>query len=271
MQLIKSENNPLIKEVKALKTKKYREQKKLYFIEGLKFVEEALLSGADITKIFISETLEINGKISGIKLITSKEEPIEYDIYVVPDNLFKGMSDTGTPQGILAVVKMRNYTMDDIIALKNNKDNLFVVLDSIQDPGNMGTIIRTADAADFTAIIVSKGCVDFYNPKVLRSTMGSIFHIPVVFCDNLADVLKYFRSQGIKTYAAHLNGTVSYFNVNMSNNAAIIIGNEANGISNETASLADIFIKIPMPGSAESLNASVAAGVLIYESVRQRS
>lgn len=134
----------------------------------------------------------------------------------------------------------------------------------------MGTIIRTADAAGFTGIIVSQGCVDVYNPKVLRSTMGSIFHIPLFFSDNLGETIQILKSKGTKIYAAHLKGTSNYFQLDMHNDTAIIIGNESKGISAEIAALADELVKIPMIGKAESLNASVAAALLMYESVRQR-
>ena len=135
----------------------------------------------------------------------------------------------------------------------------------------MGTIIRTADAGGFNAVIATKGCVDFYNPKVLRSTMGSIFHIPVVCCDKLSSIVNHLKSKGIKIYASHLQGIENYYNMNIAYNSAFIIGNEANGISKENTLLADVLVKIPMLGKAESLNASVAAGILIYETVRQRS
>lgn len=180
---------------------------------------------------------------------------------------------------------MNSYSLRDIIDnLGNISENSniscnisynittnIVILDSIQDPGNMGTIIRTADAAGFRGIIISKGCVDPYNPKVLRTTMGSIFHIPLHLCDNLKKTLTEIKASNIRIYATHLKGSKNYYETDMTGNVAIIIGNEANGISNESQLMADELIRIPMPGKAESLNASVAAGLLMYESLRQRA
>lgn len=269
MQIITSENNPLIKDIKSLKIKKYREQNRLFFIEGIKFIEEALTSDEDIKSIIISETVQKDGKIQGI-IHKIKQKERKTRLYSVPDNILKQLSDTETPQGIIAVVKMKNYDLVEIMN-RNKKNNLFVILDAVQDPGNMGTIIRTADAADFDAIIATKGCVDFYNPKVLRSTMGSIFHIPVINANDLSQLITNLKSKSIKIYASHLNAQKYFYDLDMSKDTAIIIGNEANGISDQTASLADELIKIPMPGKAESLNASIAAGILIYETVRQRS
>lgn len=259
----------MIKEVKSLKSRKYRDEKGLFFIEGLKFVREALKEKAEITRIFVSEELAgspggktIIGQIGKIG-ISAIEPPV---INILPAKLFNEISDTGTPQGILAVIKMGNHELKREI----EEDGLYAVLESIQDPGNMGTIIRTADAAGFSGVIIFKGCVDVYNPKVLRSTMGSIFHIPIFLCDKPYETLEMLKASGIRLYASHLKGNVNYYKVNMEKKAAVIIGNESRGISEKTSSLADALVKIPMIGRAESLNASVAAGLLMYESVRQR-
>jgi len=277
MEYITSVNNPLIKKIKSLKVKKYRELNGLFFIEGKRFVEEALLSGADIEHIIVSREMEKDTEIS--RLITMGREKAK-EIIAVSQNVLNEISDTTTPQGILAVVKMKKYSLEDIVPEENDNlcDNIkenpcrhYVILDGIQDPGNMGTIIRTADAAGFNGVIVSKGCVDLYNPKVLRSTMGSVFHIPVYFSDDLAETLDKLKSRAVKIYASHLNATKNYYEVDMTRNAAIIIGSEANGISDISVEMADELIKIPMPGKAESLNASVAAGLLMYETIRQRA
>jgi len=356
MMFISSSNNSLIKEVKSLKTKKNRQTKGLFFIEGVRIIEEALVSGAQIKNIIISVTTAIendikNGKylrdrkrikerksikdgksikdrksiedgkgikdVKGIEIekysksiknnrmaaILSAADYQGHEIYVVPESLFREISDTDTPQGILAIVRINNYSLKDIICANseygvnstnnsNNSDNIksystkmqsnkyrqpdkygkcFIILDEIKDPGNMGTIIRTADAAGFNGIIASRGCIDPYNPKVLRSTMGSIFHIPLHICDNLIEALMEVKANGIRIYASHMKGGKNYYEVDMIGNIAIIIGNEANGISSVSASIADELIKIPMPGRTESLNASVAAGLLMYEPLRQRT
>ena len=270
MQIITSENNPLIKEIKSLKLKKFREQKKLYFIEGIKFVEESLLSDEEINVLIISHSMVNDQKILElVQKADQKDHSIK--IYSVADNIFKNLSDTETPQGIIAVIKMKTYTLENIFDMDSNKNKLFIILDAVQDPGNMGTIFRTAEGAGVDGIFMSTNCVDIYNPKVLRSTMGSIFHIPVIETNDLSHTINFLKSRGIKIYASHLDATNNYYELNVSRNTAFIIGNEANGISEQTAALADCLIKIPMYGKAESLNASIAAGILMYETVRQRT
>lgn len=274
MKSISSGNNPLVKEIKSLKLGKYRELKGLFFIEGIKIIEEALISGAEIQEIVISENVAEDGKVAEL---ASTAHGRGYGVIAVPESLFKGISETKNPQGILAVVKMNIYSLKDIIGgnyLTENKKRStrhFIILDEIQDPGNMGTIIRTADAAGFQGIIASKGCVDLYNPKVLRSTMGSIFHIPIYISNDLTETLKEMKANNIKIYAAHLDGDKHYYEVDMTQSAAIIIGNEARGISRESEAMADVLVKIPMLGKAESLNASVAASLLMYEVIRQKA
>jgi RNA methyltransferase, TrmH family len=260
---ITSSNNSFIKEVKALKLKRHREEKKQFIIEGIRFVEEAFMEKSDIVRVFLSD--QLSGTRGG-KELQQKVVAGGYESYMLSEKLFREISDTETPQGILAILRMKSYELNDIIT-----NNTFVIiLDSLQDPGNLGTIIRTADAAGASGIILSKGCVDLYNPKVLRATMGSVFHVPFYFSLNLEETIDILKARGICTYAAHLNGDKHYFNLCLKDNIAIIIGNEANGISDEIASKADALVKIPMPGRSESLNASVAASLLMYEVVRQR-
>ena len=260
---ITSSQNPLIKEIKSFRSRKNRSKKGLFIIEGSKLFFEALNEEEKIASIFMSEQFLSTGES---KEILAKAAARSIKTYALPDRLFKAISDTESPQGILAVIKARHRNINQL----PTEGNLLVILETLQDPGNMGTIIRTADAAGFTGIIVSQGCVDVYNPKVLRSTMGSIFHIPLFFSDNLGETIQILKSKGSKIYAAHLKGTSNYFQLDMHNDTAIIIGNESKGISAEIAALADELVKIPMIGKAESLNASVAAALLMYESVRQR-
>jgi TrmH family RNA methyltransferase len=148
-------------------------------------------------------------------------------------------------------------------------DGLLVLLDNIRDPGNMGTIIRTADAAGCAGVVVSDGCADIYNPKVLRSTMGSIFHLPVCHGGSITEMMQLIKQRGFLLCASHLEGSVSIYEADLSGNTALIIGSEAEGISGETAAKADLLVKIPMAGRAESLNASVAAGIMMFEAMRQ--
>lgn len=263
MNYVTSSQNQIIKEVKALKKRKYREEKNLFFIEGLRIVEEAFKENAAIVRLLLSERF-VSGDAG--KDFVSNNRFDESKCYVIKDTLFDEITDTESPQGILAVVGRKYYPLENII----QKDGFLVILDTIQDPGNMGTIIRTADASGASGVVLSKGCVDLYNPKVLRSTMGSIFRVPVFFSDDLTETINLIKSKGIEVFAAHLKGSISCFELEKSGDAAFIIGNEANGISDETAALADVLLKIPMPGRAESLNASIAAGLLMYEVVRRR-
>ena len=251
MNFISSGQNQVIKEIKALKEKKYRDQKGLYFIEGIRFVEEALKEKEEISKVLISDKLmEVNG---GSEILEQLENTNCCNVYTVPNKLYMDITDTENPQGILAVLSKKSVNLESIYDSKN----FFVVLDSIQDPGNMGTIIRTADAVGVTAVIVSKGCVDVYNPKVLRSTMGSMFHIPICYSENVLETLQSMKDRGIKLCAAHLSGSKSYFELDYKDNIAIIVGNEANGISDSVANISNELVKIPMDGKSESLNASV--------------
>lgn len=271
MKRISSGGNPVIKEVKALKNRKFRDEKGLFFVEGIKIVDEAIKCNAEIVRVFMSEEFQFEKEAALAphlySYMNSKEKDgAESSLYAIPGRLFKEISDTETPQGILAVVKAKGCCLEDML----KGENLFVILDSLQDPGNMGTIIRTADAAGFSGVIASKGSVDLYNPKVLRSTMGSVFRMPVFSGAEMAEVLHVLKSKGIKIYAAHLKASAHCFDRDMKSDAAIIIGGESGGIREEIAAMADELIKIPMAGGAESLNASVAAGILMYESLRQR-
>ncbi|HOV25979.1 MAG TPA: 23S rRNA (guanosine(2251)-2'-O)-methyltransferase RlmB [Pseudobacteroides sp.] len=262
MDIITSNQNLLIKEIKGLELRKNREEKGLFIAEGLRFVEESVKEKALIDKIVVSNTF-LEGKSA--MDIMDRIRNMGLPCYVVSDKIFKEISDTQTPQGILAVIKKKDALIGDII----KSSNKIVMLESLQDPGNMGTIIRTADAAGMTGIILSKGCVDVYNRKVLRSTMGSIFHLPIHRTDDFIGTIKELKAKGIKVYASHLEGSINYYDIDECQNTAVIIGNEANGISDEAAMAADCLIKIPMPGKAESLNASVAAGILMYEILRK--
>lgn len=251
--------NPLIKEVRMLKNKSAREKKGLYFIEGTRFVSEALKYSSEIRYLMVSESFS-----NGEGMI--QYEGLSLNIYQVPDSLFNELSDTQTPQGILAVVGIKDNSLDNA----ELSEGLLVILDGIKDPGNMGTIIRTADAADCAGVIVPEGCVDIYNPKVLRSTMGSIFHLPIYRCAGITQALDTALSRGFKLCASYLEGAVSIYDADLSGNTALVIGSEAEGICRETAEKAELLVKIPMEGRAESLNASVATGIMIFEAMRQR-
>lgn len=241
---LESSQNKIIKEINSLKQKKYRDRKGMFIVEG-----ERLVSEADPLYILIRE--DYKGKMS-----------TNCPVYTASAPLFDKISDTVTPQGILGVCRIPDTDISDI-----PKDPFLVILDRVSDPGNMGTIIRTADAAGADGVVLSKGCADPYSLKTVRSTMGSVFHLPI-YRDT--DIGEFIKNTDIKTFAAHLKGKKSCFDTDMTGGIGILIGNEANGLSDEISALADEPVKIPMPGKAESMNAAVAAAIMIYEAVRQR-
>ncbi len=262
MNYIESSQNNTIKEIKALHMKKNRDSRGLYFVEGIRFVGDAVENGQEFVKVIISNKLqELNGGAKIIEQVTA----VCPEVFLVPEKLFNELSDTQSPQGILAVLKKRDFDIDEVI----KECRSIVILDGLQDPGNVGTIIRTADSAGISAVFMTKGCVDLYSPKVLRSTMGSVFHMPIFEGLNIIELIDRLKLEDYRVIASHLDGKNNYYDEDMTGRSAIIVGNEANGISGETAEKADRLVKIPMPGKAESLNASVAAAIMIYEIVRQ--
>ena len=207
--------------------------------------------------VFVSEKFE-----------KENEELLSHTDYILlSDSVFKKISDTVTPQGILAVVKQNEFTVEDIIERRDKERSCIVVLDRLQDPGNLGTIVRTGGGAGITGIVMSNDSVDLYNPKVIRSTMGSVFRVPVAVVPDLQDAIKKMKQNGIETYAAHLNG-MEYQKGAFGKDIALLIGNEAKGLSDEVSVMADKLIKIPMEGKVESLNAAVATAILMYEARR---
>lgn len=253
MLFIESKNNNLFKEIKKLKEKKYRNQNKQFLIEGLRFVEEAIKNNAKIEKILYTESFK---EKHGDKL--SLDSDIEQ--IVLSENLLKELSFTEKPQGIIAVVSIEKKEMKD--------GDIVVLVDKVQDPGNMGTIIRTAHAVNASALIITKGTVDIYNDKTLRSTMGSIFKVPIIEDDDLS-IVKTLKEQGFKLVVSSLQGENSFFEEDLRDKVIIAVGNEGNGISDDVYLLADKKVKIPMPGDAESLNVAVATSIMLYEKLRQ--
>ena len=250
--IIESNQNKIIKEVNSLKAKKERDKTGLFILEGKRLVDE------------IPNSWEIKYLLKA----ESYSEDINFEnVYTVKDSLFEKISETVNPQGILAVCHIKEF---DVTNVDYSNSPFFVVLENVTDPGHMGTLIRTADAAGADGIFLSKGCVDIYNPKVIRATMGSIFHLPIYRNLNLMDLMEDFKNNNVKTLAAHLKGTSTPYKVDMTTACAVIIGNEANGLSDEISEMASDLVKIPMPGKAESMNAGIAGGILIYEAVRQR-
>ncbi|SHK12867.1 TrmH family RNA methyltransferase [Paramaledivibacter caminithermalis] len=260
---ITSTANNNIKHVKALHKKKYREAYNEFLVEGLRIMEYALDNNAEFNCVYYNN--EITNSQRGnelLKRISSKN----INLYKVNNKIFRHISTTDSPQGILGVVKRQHYDLKEIM----KKDKFFlIILDRLQDPGNVGTIIRTSDAAGADGIIALKGTVDIYNSKTIRSTMGSIFTIPIINIDDVDELVKVLESNGADIIATTLKADKYNFEVQYGNKNAIIIGNEANGISDKLIRYSNIKVKIPIIGNAESLNASIASGIIIYELVRQ--
>jgi len=260
---ISSAENPLVKEVKSLSTKKGREKTGKFFVEGLKFVKEALEYPSDICYIMVSEKFFSSYFDSIIN--TAEERGIK--IYKLIDSLFEKLTDTETPQGILCVLKKLKFDMQEILK-KQNK--FFILVDNVQDPGNFGTIIRTADAFGVDLILATKGTVDVYNPKVVRSTMGSIFRVPVIYEEDMVSCIKRLKGEGFKIMSASLDGRSILDRVDLDGNIAVILGNESRGVRKEFLGESDELVKIPMVGKAESLNVSIASGIIMYEVMKYR-
>ena len=248
--LITSKDNDTIKFLKKLKDKKYRDQENAYIIEGAKLIKEAIQENIKIKMVILCDGCSAENAIDS----DLKYEIAKYECICVSEKIFLGLTNVVNPQGILAVVEKNNNTNEI-----DYNDNLFLILDDLQDPGNMGTILRTADSINLKQIIVSKGSADVYNPKVVRSTMGAIFRIKVIESDDLS----------IKVAATSLQTDKSIYDINYEK-TAIVIGNEANGVSDKVLETVDEKIKIPMAGKTESLNASVATAIVLYEAVRQK-
>jgi len=245
---ITSTDNKLIKHIASLHKKKYRDEYNEYIIEGIKSVKEALQNNVEITHII---ACNFNESLN-----------TDLEIITVPNHIMEKISEAKTPQGLLAVAKITKAELPT-----NSKRIL--ILDNLQDPGNLGTIIRTADATAFDAIIISKNSVDLYSPKVVRSTMGSLFHLPIITNADLEKEITNLKEKNFTIYMSLLdNDSKNLFEENLKTPLAIVIGNEGNGISKELIPYGDVKLKIPMPGKSESLNASIAASILMYETIR---
>ncbi len=260
MQVITSKDNEFVKDVKKLKEKKYRDALNKYIVEGIKLVGEAIQEKADIESVIICEDC-MKEDIIDKKLMY---EIAKLNCVYVNSKVFSIITDVSNPQGILAVIK-KSEKKQNI----NYNEDVIVVLDGIQDPGNLGTILRTVDSANLKQIIVSNDTADCFNSKVVRSTMGAIFRVKVIKSNNLVNDLSNMKKHGFNVVVTALDTNDSVYDINYMKKV-IVIGNEANGVSNAIKDMADYKVKIPMLGKTESLNASVAAGIMIYEYVRAK-
>jgi TrmH family RNA methyltransferase len=260
--VISSLSNPQIKNLSLLQKKaKARDEQGIFVVEGLKMFEEARDAGI-LMKAYASESF-YQEKTQENQCYFAD---LDYDI--ITDSVFKEAADTLTPQGIMGTVKKPEYNLDSIMKVP---EACLLLLEDIRDPGNLGTMIRTAEGAGVTGVIVSDATVDIYNPKVIRSTMGSIYRMPIFQAEDFYKTLEDIKKQGIVIFAAHLLGIPYDTEGSFRKRCAFLIGNEANGLSEKASAVADTLIKIPMAGKVESLNAAVAAAILMYEAARQRN
>ena len=256
--MITSTANAQVKNLAQLiKKSKVRTEQGVYVVEGIKMFQEA--PRKEIVKVYISEELYEKGTLN------ESLEGISYE--VLKTEVFNHVADTKTPQGILCILKQKQYTLEQLTAAECP---LLLVLENLQDPGNLGTMMRTAEGAGVSGVLLSRGCVDIYNPKTIRSTMGSIYRVPFLYTDDLLGDMEKLHEKGIVTYAAHLKDSSWYDEASYKKPTAFLIGNEGNGLSDELSEKAKQYIKIPMEGQLESLNAAVAAAILMYEASRQR-
>lgn len=255
MIYIESKDNTIYKETKKLKERKNRNKQKKYLIEGFRLVEEALKAKANIETIFYIEDIEEKA-INIINKYNYKGK-----IFKLNKSLFLEICETENPQGLLAVVLMNNTN-----TVLNGE--FYLLCDKVQDPGNLGTIIRTAHASGIDGVILTKGTVDIYNDKTIRSTMGSIFYVPIIQDENL-NVIRELKEKGFSIVATSLEGKNDFFDEDLTGKVVITVGNEGNGVSKEVYDISDKMVKIPMPGGAESLNVGVATSIILYERVRQ--
>lgn len=260
MQVITSKDNEMVKQIKKLKEKKYRDETGCFIVEGIKLVKEALQEKMKIQTIVICEECVQDGTLSQNLLYEIAKQNCIY----VSAKVFDTLTDVTNPQGILAVV----YKSVLEGQRENDQEEMILALDGIQDPGNLGTILRTLDSAGMHQILLSKDTVDPYNPKVARSTMGAIYRIQIKQVENLVEELKKCQKEGYKVVVTSLQAEKNIYQADY-HKKIIVIGNEANGVSKEVADLADEKIKIPMLGKAESLNAAVATSIIVYEYVRR--
>lgn len=280
--MITSTGNARIKAVSALvKKAKLRKEQKLFIVEGPKMFAE--LPKSHLRETYVSESFIKQQGERAERLLSGRR----YE--VVSDDVMKYMSDTQAPQGVLAVAEQFSYTLSEVLDGRSAAGTTvgaaaaevlatgiqqpvphLMLLETLQDPGNLGTILRAGEGAGITGVVMNEATADIYNPKVIRSTMGSVYRVPFVYVKDWKGAIEEIKSRGIRLYAAHLKGTGNYEDQDYTKPIGFLIGNEANGLTDETADMADCYVKIPMAGKVESLNAAIAASVLMFETARQR-
>ncbi len=257
IKTIHSAENRIIKDCRKLQQRKYRDREGLYLIEGPNLIGEA--PAEDVRCVLVSEN-----RYAAYPFLSREK----MDTYIVKPAVFEQIAQTESSQGIAAVVRKRSWTLEQLTARCGSGANL-LVLDRLQDPGNIGTIIRTAEGAGYAAVIAIKGTADIFSPKTIRAAAGTVFRIPIVQVGDNRELKKLTDRLGKKLAVTSLKSDNYYYDTDISRDTALVIGNEGGGVSEELEKMADILIRIPMEGKLESLNAAVAAGILMYEVQRR--
>ncbi len=264
--MITSVNNDRVRRIVNYVAKsRARREDKVFVIEGMKMLREAPV--LQVREVYVTERFLDRADENDQEILW------RYGAETVSEEVMKKMADTQTPQGVLALISQYEYSMEEVLEGYNTDGSttpLLLILENIQDPGNLGTMMRSGEGAGVTGVIMSRGSADIYNPKVIRSTMGSIFRMPFIYVDNLPTIVKDLSKRGIHTYAAHLKGKKNYDEFDYTEPSAFLIGNEGNGLTDETASEAENYVLIPMKGEVESMNAATSAAILTFEASRQR-
>ena len=264
-ETISSKDNKIIKHIsKVINSSKYRKKYEEFAIEGLRLCKDAVLSNVKIIALFYTE--KAFSKYKEFIISTAKLCPKSF---VVSEEIMKKLCTTETPQGIMCLCKQCSQLSDFDLIKKDNKILKIIILENIQDPSNLGTILRTAEALGVSEVILSDNCCDIYSSKVLRGSMGAIFRLSLFFSKSITETIKYLKSNNIKIYATVPSNSAAKINkIDFSNSCAVIMGNEGNGIQKETIKVCDEKVTIPMLGQAESLNVSIATGIIMWEMLR---
>lgn len=254
--MITSTSNNKIKNLsKCMKSSKERKKQDVFLVEGIRMFSE------------IPDRLHMETFVTEAFYEKNKELFFDIPFEIVSEHIMESVSDTKTPQGVISIVKRQHYTVEEVC---KGKAPLIIALENIQDPGNLGTILRTAEGAGVTGVLMSGDTVDIYNPKVVRATMGSIFRVPFAVVENLTECIRGLNHKNFRTYSAHLQGKC-FYDFDYRNPTIFCVGNEGNGLSKELSEITNHKIVIPMMGKVESLNVATASTILMYEAMRQRT
>lgn len=262
---MKGMSNAQIKYVRRLANARFREKEKKFLVEGIRFVEEILGSDWPVEMLIYCKRSMQNPRAQNLLTTAAAGHVI---LMEVAEDVFTELADTTTPQGVIAVAPQRSYSLADLAEIRDPA--LLVVVDGVQDPGNLGAIVRSADAAAADGVILLKDTADIYNPKSLRATMGSVFHLPVIQGAAADEVISFLHHRGIKTVAGDPRAKKVLFEIDLKVSCALVVGSEAVGTRKALKENVDELVRIPMPGGAESLNVANSVSIMLYETLRQR-